>query len=122
MIKKYGIAILAIVIAVGSAAFTKRAQTISGTHVFEFNSSLAYTEANVSNTANWDYVGEISQKPLCSGMNKACRVAVTDSYVDNPSNPASLSGVTISTQLSGSGDAIVADITDDTDNGYSNQQ
>jgi len=122
MIKKYGIAILAIVIAVGSAAFTKRVQTISGTHVFEFNSSLAYTEANVSNTANWDYVGEISQKPLCSGMNKACRVAVTDSYVDNPSNPASLSGVTISTQLSGSGDAIVADITDDTDNGFSNQQ
>jgi hypothetical protein len=122
MLRKYGIGLLAFIIAVGSAAFTAPKKShLSGTHVFEFNPTLTYTVANVTNSSNWQYVGEISQKPLCQGMNKACRVAVTDAYVDDPSNPAALSGVSISAALSSGGTAAVTGITDPTDNGFSNQ-
>ena len=123
MIRKYGISFVAVVIAVAMAAFTTPKKShVSGTHVFEFNSSLAYTVANVSNSSNWEYVGEISQEPLCDNTpDKACRMAVTNAYVNNPSNPTALSGMTISATTSGSGDAYVTGITDETDNAYSNQ-
>ena len=121
MIKKYGTGLLAIIIAASLAAFTTpSSKHLSGTHVFEFNSALSYSVANVTNQANWDYVGEISQEPMCQGSNKACRIAVTDAYVDNPSDPAALSGVTISAVLT-SGTAKITGITDPTDNGFSNQ-
>jgi|GEM_PF-1258127 len=124
MIKKYGTGILAVIIAVAMAAFTSPKKThLAGTHVFEFDGTTGYTVSHVENTSNtyWKYVGEISQKPLCQGLNKACRVAVTNSYVDNPSNPTQLSGITISASLGGTGDAKVTSITDPSDNGYSNQ-
>ena|SRR6185312_3759533 len=123
MIKKYGIGLVAVAIAITMAAFTAPKKShVSATHVFEFNSSLAYTVTNVSNSSNWQYVGETSQEPLCDNTpDKACRLAVTDAFVNNPSNPTGLSGMTISASTSGSGDAYVTGITDETDNVYSNQ-
>ncbi len=122
MLRKYGIGLLAVVIAVTMAAFTTPKKShLTGTHVFEFNPALAYTVSNVSTSSNWEYIGEISSDPLCSGMNKACRVAVSDAYVDDPSDPTELSGVTISSALSPAGKAVVTAITDPSDNGYSNQ-
>jgi hypothetical protein len=123
MIKKYGIGLVAVAIAITMAAFTAPKKShVSATHVFEFNSSLAYTVTNVSNSSNWQYVGETSQEPLCDNTpDKACRLAVTDAFVNNPSNPTALSGMTISASTSGSGDAYVTGITDETDNVYSNQ-
>lgn len=123
MFRKYGIGLVAVVIAVTMAAFTAPKKShVSGTHVFEFNSALAYTVANVTNSSNWQYVGEISQEPLCDNTpDKACRMAVTNAYVNNPSNPTALSGMTITASTSGSGDAYVTGITDETDNEYSNQ-
>lgn len=121
MIKKYGTGLLAIIIAASLAAFTTpKKAALNGTHVFEFNSALSYSVANVTNPANWDYIGEISQEAMCQGSNKACRIAVTDAYVDDPSDPAALSGVTISAVLT-SGTAAVTGITDPADNGFSNQ-
>lgn len=122
MLRKYGIGIMAFIIAAVASAFTAPEKShITGTHVFEFNPALAYTVQNVSTSSNWQYIGEISSKPLCSGMNKACRVAVADTYVDDPSNPQELSGVTISAALSPAGKAVVTAITDPSDNGFSNQ-
>jgi len=123
MIKKYGIGLVAVAIAITMAAFTAPKKShVSATHVFEFNSSLAYTVTNVSKSSNWQYVGETSQEPLCDNTpDKACRIAVTDAFVNNPSNPTALSGMTISASTSGSGDAYVTGITDETDNVYSNQ-
>jgi hypothetical protein len=124
MLRKYGIGLLAVIIAVGSAAFTAPKKSgFAATHVFEFNNTLSYTIPNVTNTSNtnWKYVGEIGQKPLCSGINKACRVAVSDAYVNNPSAPTALSGVTLTASTSGTGDAVVASITNGPSNMYSNQ-
>jgi hypothetical protein len=122
MLRKYGIGLLAFVIAVGSAAFTAPEKShLPGTHVFEFNPTLTYTVANVSNSSNWEYIGETPSESLCTGMNKACRIAVADAYVDDPSDPQELSGVTISAALSGAGKAVVTGITNPSDNGYSNQ-
>ena len=123
MIKKYGIGLVAVAIAITMAAFTAPKKShVSAIHVFEFNSSLAYTVTNVSKSSNWQYVGETSQEPLCDNTpDKAWRIAVTDAFVNNPSNPTALSGMTISASTSGSGDAYVTGITDETDNVYSNQ-
>ncbi|MEO9020991.1 MAG: hypothetical protein ABI237_14860 [Ginsengibacter sp.] len=124
MIKKYGIGILSIVIAVAMAAFTTPKKThFAATHVFEFTPPAmnGYSVSNVEATGNWEYLGEYPSQQLCSGSNKACRVKVTDSYVDDPSDPQQLSGVTISATLAPSGKAIVTGITDPSNNGFSNQ-
>ena len=122
MLRKYGIGLMAFIIAVGSVAFTAPKKShLTGTHVFEFNPALAYTVANVSNSSNWEYVGETPAQLICNGMKKACRIAVTDEYVDVPSDPAELSGVTITAALSSTGKAAVTSITDQPDNGFFNQ-
>jgi hypothetical protein len=124
MIKKYGIGVIAVIIAIGMAAFTTpRSTNLSATHVFEFTPPAmgGYSVTNVEASGNWEYVGEYPSEQLCSGSSKACRVKVTDSYVDNPSDPQALSGVSISATLSSSGNAIVNGITDPSDNGFSNQ-
>jgi|SRR6185312_5680628 len=124
MFKKYGIGLMAIIMGVAMAAFTApKKSSFTATHVFEFNNALSYTISNVTNTSNtnWKYVGEIAQKPLCAGDNKACRVAVSNAYVNNPSAPTALSGVTLTASTSGTGDAVVTSITNGPDNMYSNQ-
>jgi len=127
MIKKYGIGLVAIIIAVSLAAFTAPKKThLNATHVFEFDGTVSggYSESNVENTSPtyWKYVGETSEEPLCDDTpDKACRIAVTDAYVNNPSNPTALSGMTITASTSTSGDAYVTGITDQLDNVYSNQ-
>ncbi|MGN6340507.1 MAG: hypothetical protein ACTHML_06070 [Ginsengibacter sp.] len=119
MLRKYGIGLGAIIIAVASAAFTvPKNRHLTATHVFEFKSSLAYTVPNVTQPSNWQYVGE--NEPLCGGADKACRIAVTDNYVDN-STPMKLSGVSISASITGSGEAAVTGITDAQENRFSNQ-
>src|SRR5690242_14213643 len=113
MLRKYGIGLLAFIIAMASAAFTAPKKShLTGTHVFEFDPTLAYTIPNVTTTSNWKYKGETPAEPLCSGMKKACRIAVTDEYVDVPSDPDQLSRVTITAALSSTGQAAVTSITD----------
>jgi hypothetical protein len=124
MLRKYGIGLMAIIVGVAMAAFTTPKKTnFAATHVFEFTPPAmgGYSVDNVEATGNWEYVGEYPSEQLCSGSNKACRVKVTDTYVDNPSDPQQLSGVTISATLASSGKAIVNGITAPLDNGFSNQ-
>jgi hypothetical protein len=124
MIKKYGIGMMAVIIAVAMAAFTTPQKThLAATHVFEYTPPPmnSYSVQNVEATGNWEYVGEYPSEQLCSGSNKACRLKVTDAYVDDPSDPQQLSGITISATLASSGQAIVNGITDPSDNGFSNQ-
>src|SRR5690348_7917095 len=110
MIKRYGTGLLAIIMALAMAAFTApKNKHLNATHVFEFNSSLAYTVPNVTDPSKWNYVGE--NQSLCTGADKACRIEVTDDYVDN-STPMKLTGVSISASTSSSGEAVVDGITD----------
>ncbi len=120
--KKYILSIFAVILAVGMVAFTTpEKRNLAATHVFEFNQALPYTIDNVTEPLNWEYKGEFPSEQLCSGSNKACRLAVTDDYVDNPSSPSELAGITISAMNSGQGKAIVTDITDSPVNGFTNQ-
>ena len=121
--KRYILGILAVVIAIGTSAFTIPKKPVD-MYVFQFNGSVSggYTVANEENEANtnWQYQGK--NLSLCGGQNeKACRVAVIDTYVDNAANPTQLSGVAISATLSGT-TAHVTAITDPTANQISNQR
>lgn len=83
-------------------------------YVFQFDGSTSggYSISNVEDESNthWKYVGH--NEELCDDdPTKACRVAVTANYVDNPSSPTALSGVTISAAESSSGIAYVTSIT-----------
>jgi hypothetical protein len=83
-------------------------------YVFEFDglTSGGYSIANVEDESNthWKYVG--MNEELCSDdPTRACRIAVTEDYVDNPSSPTALSGVTITAQESSTGIAYVSAIT-----------
>lgn len=122
MFKKYIVGLLTVIFAVAMAAFTVPKNThFAATHVFEFVPPMdGYTVGNVQALGNWEYVGEYPSQPLCSGSNKACRVKVTDAYVDDPFDPQQLSGITISATLASSGKAIVNGITS-SDNSFSNQ-
>jgi hypothetical protein len=125
MIRKYGISMFAIVIAAAMAAFTIPKNThLNATHVFEFDGvNNSYTVGNVTSNANWKYVGETSQEPLCDDTpDKACRIAVTDAYVNSTSNPTALSGMAISATTSLSGNAYVTGITDEGANLFTNQE
>jgi hypothetical protein len=120
MLRKYGIGLMAFIIAVASAAFTApKNKHFAATHVFEFKSSLAYTVPNVTQPSNWQYVGE--SEPLCGGADKACRIAVTDDYVDNSTPMKLVSTFSISASTSGSGEAAVTGIDDSQVNRFSNQ-
>lgn len=122
MLRKYGIGLMAIIIGIGMAAFTAPKKThLDATHVFEFDGlHNTYTVGNVQTTSNWKYVGE--DELLCEGEDKACRIKVTDDYVDQSSTPMQLSGITISASNNpNSGEAVVSGITAPLENGYSNQ-
>src|SRR5690606_8668499 len=107
-------------------AFTAPKQTnFAATHVFEFDGTVpgGYSEMNVENTnpTHWKYVGEIGQELLCEGEDKACRIAVTDSYFDDSTFPNKLSGLTITASTSLAGKAVVSGITNPSQNLISNQ-
>lgn len=122
MLFNFKMGFVALILASTMAAFTTRETShMDATHVFEFDPSLTYTINNVKATSNWQYLGEISSFPLCNGANKACRIVVTDDYVDDPLDPTQLSGISISASLSSGGKAVVTAITDPYSNGFSNQ-
>jgi len=120
--KRYIFGMIAVVIAIGAAAFTAPKKHLVDMYVFEYDGSQGYTVGAVQNTnsAHWVYQGK--NLALCANSNiKACRVSVTGDYVDNTTSPTQLSGVTITAVQSSTGIAYVDDITDDSDNQFSNK-
>lgn len=118
MIRKYATGIIALVIAVVTFSFTRPAVDM---YVFEFKPTQPYSVNNVENESNtfWEYKGK--NIALCSGDNeKACKVAVTSSYVNSTTSPTALSGVTITATLSGA-TAHVTNITANGTNTISNK-
>lgn len=121
--RRYIFGLIAAVIAASASAFTPAKKPVD-MYVFQFNGSVSggYSEANVETEANthWQYQGK--NLSLCGGENeKACRIAVISTYVDNPTNPTQLNNFTIDATLSGS-TAHVTSITDPSNNQYSNQR
>lgn len=103
--KRYFFGLAAIVIAIGTFAFTQYENNAQvDKFVFEYDptASGGYAETDVENisNANWKYIGKNIQ--LCSGINqKACRVEVVAAYVDNTTTPTALQSVTIDATQSG---------------------
>lgn len=98
---RYITGIIAVVIAVSAAAFT-RPKHLVDMYVFEFDSTQTYSVINVQNISNtyWKYKGK--NLDLCQNRDeKACRVEVTSSHVNSTTTPTALTGVTISATLSG---------------------
>ncbi len=125
--KKYFLSMSAVVIAVLLVAFTQPAKHADQVdmYVFEFDATQTggYAEANVENESNtyWKYVGK--NLSLCDNdPTRACRVAVTSAYVNNPTTPTALSGVTIEASESTTGIAYVTSITDQPNNHLSNKE
>lgn len=125
--KKNFLSIGAIVVAVLLVAFTQPATNTSQTdmYVFEFDHTQAngYSLSNVEDESNtyWKYLGK--NLSLCADDDtRACRVAVTSSFVNNPVTPTALSGVTIQAQESTSGVAFVTSISNPDDNQFSNKE
>ncbi|SHL11061.1 hypothetical protein SAMN05444266_10276 [Chitinophaga jiangningensis] len=101
--KKYLIGICAVVVAFTGFAFKEaKSAKRADMYVFEFRSTQPYTQANVQDISNtyWEYKGK--NLAGCASVNqKACRVLVGAAYVDNPSSPSELSGLTITAVQSG---------------------
>jgi hypothetical protein len=125
--KKYFSGFGAIVIAFLLVAFTtpKKNRSLQDMYVFEYDPSASggYQEVNVENESNlhWKFVG-IGEDLCDNDPTKACRVAVTGSYVNSTSNPTALSGVTIEAAESSTGVAYVTSITAPTENQFSNKE
>lgn len=120
--RKYFFGLLAIAMVMGSITFAqieKRAQV--DMYVFEFDATQSYSVANVENESNtyWKYKGKNLE--LCGDQDqKACRVEVIGTNVDNTTTPTELRNVSIYATLSGS-TAHVTAITG-TGSQYSNQE
>ncbi len=103
--KRYFFGLAAIVIAMGTFAFTQYETNAQvDKFVFEYDpaASGGYAETDVENisNANWKYIGK--NLSLCGGQNqKACRVEVLGAYVDNTTTPTALQSVTIDATQSG---------------------
>jgi hypothetical protein len=100
------LSIAAVVLAIGTFAFTtieKKAQVDMFVFEYDDDASGGYAELDVENISNtnWKYVGK--NLSLCSDDDqKACRVAVRGTYVNNTVTPTALQNVTIDATLSGS--------------------
>lgn len=114
--------IITTVVVVGLSAFKKennvKPAKTTDLYVFEYHGN--YTTGSVETLSNWTYVGK--NAALCNDIDeKACKVAVTEEYIDDPLNPSSLQNVTI-TASTGSGTQYVTAISDPGDgNVFSNQ-
>lgn len=101
--KKYVIGLCAAVVAFAGFAFKEaKSSERADMYVFEFRSTQPYTQANVQDISNtyWEYKGK--NLSGCANVNqKACRVLVGAAYVDNPTSPTELSGLTITAIQSG---------------------
>jgi hypothetical protein len=88
---RYITGIVAVVIAISAAAFT-RPKYVEDMYVFQYSGDFSQT--SVANLDNWSYVGK--NVSLCNNTpNKACKVAVTGLHVDNTSSPSALANVEI---------------------------
>lgn len=73
--KRYLTGIIAVVIAIGMAAFTAPAKKPLSTFTFRYTPAT-YTQLQVQDNSNW-----VSGASLCAGTaNKACEMEVTDTY------------------------------------------
>lgn len=115
--KKHFLGLSVIVFAFVLVAFTppKAKPTVDDLYVFEFDDTQSggYSQTNVENESStyWKFVG--MNEELCDNeLIKACRIAVTADYVNNPSNPTALKDVTISATESSTGIAYVTGVTD----------
>jgi hypothetical protein len=103
--RNYFFGLVAIVIAIGTFAFTqveKNAQVDMYVFRYDDAASGGYAESDVEDisNANWKFDG--INAALCSNTDqKACRVAVVAAYVDNTTTPTALQGVTIDATQSG---------------------
>jgi hypothetical protein len=122
MFKKYGIGLLAVILAISFSAFkTIKHHPLVDKYVFEYNpgSPADYTKTRVEITGNWSYVG-LNQAPCTGTQTKACRVAVIGSYVNSTTSPSALAGVTL-TAVETAGIAKVTAINDGVNNSFSNK-
>lgn len=118
--KRYFFGILAVVLAISATAFKtiKEKKTQADKYVFAYSGD--YSVLSVQNESNWSYVG--MNQSLCNNTNqKACRVAVIESYVNDPTgSPTLKTTANITATLSGT-TAHVTGIDSPTNNQYSNQ-
>jgi hypothetical protein len=85
MIRKYGIGLLALVIAVAAVAFTKPEKKPFTSHTFYYVApgGTDYSESSVENKVNW--TSNLMSPPTCNGSNKACQIDVDDNYTETVS-------------------------------------
>lgn len=105
--RKFLFNIVAVVLAIGTFAFSNVAEKAAqeDMFIFQFDGTVSggYSVLDVENESNtyWKYQGVDLE--LCNNTNqRACRIAVPADYVDDSDAPTALSGVTISATLSGS--------------------
>jgi len=81
------VALVAVTSAFKEAPRTKGGDTM---YTFEYNASggTDYSATSVEKASNWSYTSDDSR---CTDVNnKACRIYVTEDYVDNPSSAPAL--------------------------------
>ena len=80
--KRYITGIIAVVIAIGMAAFTAPAKKPLSTFTFRYTPATNYSQLQVQDNSNW-----VSGASLCAGQeNKACQMEVTDTYTHLDAN------------------------------------
>lgn len=88
MIKKYGLNLLAVVIALGAVAFKKdkafNPPPTSHTFYYQAPGTNPYSETNVESKANW--ISNPGTVPDCDGSAKACQMSVDDTYTEIVNN------------------------------------
>jgi len=112
MLKKYGIGLMAFIIAVFAAAFTNPVPSRFGTKLFRYSApSGSYSVANVETRGNWTFVTGTPNCPLNVDQ-KACEMDVDDGQI-NPDNTLK-SSFTISAHESQPNISYVTSITNGT--------
>jgi hypothetical protein len=77
MLRKYGIGIFSIMIAIGAVAFTKSPKEKAAQTTYDFYFKLtSYTEGEVETNSNW----ETASKSCPTGSAKACKINVPAAY------------------------------------------
>jgi hypothetical protein len=110
MIKKYGIGLLALFIAVFAAAFTNHVDSPSATQLFRYTApGGSYAVADVQNKANWSLV---TGSPNCPSNidERACEMDVDQSQL-NPDNSLKPSFTITASEFESTGVGYVSSIT-----------
>lgn len=110
MIKKYGIGLLALLMAVFAAAFTNPAHSPAGTQLFRYTPpGGSYAVPDIQNKANWSLV---TGSPNCvSNVNqRACEMDVDQTQL-NPDNSLKSSFTISASEYGSTGVGYVSSIT-----------